>query len=164
MLYLLANFHLLFATGGSFMAYSVRFNFLDSMGRIKGRSFHNTNALIADVITQVGVLAPLADAIIEGGLNNVIITQKNDDDAFAATAGSDIDNGMTLTLETTAPSNYGMRIPMPIDALKLSGGVVDTANAALLLFLAEFDAAKTWRVNLDNPVPFVSIVKGTVDK
>lgn len=146
------------------MAYSVRFNFVDAMGRIKGRSFHNNNALIADVITQVGVLAPLINAIIEGGLVNVIITQKNSAAAFAADAGSDVDNGMTLTLETTAPSNYGMRVPMPIDALKLAGGVVDTANAALLLFLAEFDAAKTWRVNLDNPVPYVSIVKGTVDK
>lgn len=146
------------------MAFTVRFNFLDSMGRTKGRSFHNTQAAIADVLTDVAVLAPLLNAIVEGGLQDIVITQKSDASAFAADAGSDIDNGMTLTLDTTATSNYGMRIPMPIDALKLAGGVIDTANAALLSFLAEFDALKTWRVNLDNPVSYVGIVKGTVDK
>lgn len=146
------------------MAFTVQFSLLDDMGRLVRRSFHNTQATIALVLTDVAVLAPLWDAISDGGLKEVQIRTKDDGDAFVPVAGSNIDNGMTLTVLGGNSNNYAMKIPMPIAALKLSGGVVDTSNAALLLFLAEFAVGKNWRVNLDNPQDVVSITKGVIDK
>lgn len=146
------------------MSFDVRFNLIDGMNRVIGRTFSNNRATVAEVLTDVAVLWPLLAVITKGGLQEVIIHQVSQATQGAADATSNKDTGMTLTLDTTGVKDYGMRIPMPEEALKLAGGAVDTSNAGLLAFLAEFDAAKPWKVNLANPVSYVSIVKGTIDK
>ncbi|MCK4793469.1 MAG: hypothetical protein KAV87_57605 [Desulfobacteraceae bacterium] len=146
------------------MAFDVRFKLTDGMGRVISRTWSNNSALIADVLADVVILWPLWKAITKGGLEEIIIHQVSQAVTEVADAVSNRDTGMVITLKTSGVDDYGMRLPMPIEALKLAGGAVDTANAALLAFLAEFDVAKNWRVNLANPVSFVSIVKGTIDK
>ncbi len=146
------------------MSFDIRFNLVDGMQRIISRTFSNDRTLISDVLADVAILWPLWDAITKGGLSEIIIHQVSQATTGASDAEANRDTGMTLTLNTTGVNDYGMRIPMPIEALKLPGGAVDTGNAALLAFLAEFSAANHWKVNLANPVSFVSIVKGTIDK
>lgn len=146
------------------MAFNVRFEFVDDHGRKTFRTWVNSNALIADVITQVGVLAPLLNAVIEGGLVKVSMTQTNVADAFAAGATASIDDNASIRVLAGDGFNYDFDLPMINPALVLAGGAINTDDAGIIALFAEFALAKTWHINLRNPTDIVAVMSGTLDK
>jgi len=146
------------------MAFTVKFNFTDALERKTSRSFHSTRALIADVIADVAVFAPLWNAVSEGGLQDVVITQTSEAAAFAASAGSNIDENASLKVLGADGFNYDFDLAMPIQVLRLIGGGIDLANIDLLALIAQFQGANAWRVNLRNPTQINTLVAGVLDK
>ncbi len=146
------------------MAFNVRFKFVDDHGRNTFRTYHNTQATIALVLTQVGVLAPVIDAAIEGGLTDVLISQVSTADAFAQAVDANIDTNGSLKVLAGDGFNYDFNVPMILPSLVLAGGVLDTDNVLLTNLVAEFASGKTWRINLRNPTDITEITGGSLDK
>lgn len=146
------------------MAFDVRFDFLDAYNRVTTRTWHNTNALVADVLTDVGVLAGLINAISDGGLSGVTITQKSSAAAFAAVAGSSIDSNASVKVLAGDGYHYDVNIPMPIAGIINPDSTVDLTAAGVTAFFAEFASGDTWRINLRAPTDIVTLVSGVLDK
>lgn len=146
------------------MAFEVTFNLLDEFNRRTTRRYGNTSPLIADVLTDVGVHATALDLVTEGGLESVNITQRSTATTFAATTPSNIDENASLQVLAGDTFKYDFNLPMPIAALRLDGGIIDTGNANLLAYIALFNAAGKWRINTRVPTDIVSIIKGVLDK
>lgn len=146
----------------------VTFNFIDDMQRKTQRSWVNANALIADVLTDVGTLAPLLDAVTEGGLQsvNISLPQPDTAEAFAAQNTSNIDDNASLTVSAADGRNYPFDLPMPVNALKQNGGTINVANSDLLALMAAFDGqtGNNWRINRYNPTVITGVISGKVDK
>ena len=142
---------------------SVRFNLLDSNGRDTSRTWHNTQAAIADVLTDAGVLAALLAAITDLQIVSAVITFTDPSVATAGNAPSNIDAGVTVQVLGADGFRYPVNIPDMPEA-KISSGAVSTTDADLVAFFDEFAAGGTWRVNLRNPTAVASIIKATLDK
>lgn len=149
------------------MAFDVTFQMYDELNRETTKRFHNTNALIADVLTDVAAMSPLLAAVIQGGLSGVIITQSSTGGAFSPSAEeSNIDEGMRIAVRGGDNERYSVGIPMPRNDLRQAGGVINVADPDLVAFLAEFDglAGNNWRINLKNPTTIATVLSGTLDK
>lgn len=146
------------------MAFTVRFNITDEFGRKTSRSWHNTEATIAGVLADVATMGPLLDAVTQGGLTGVNIQLGDKTTTFAAETPSNIDENASIKVTGGDGFVYDFDLPMPIAALRLGGGAIDTANAALVSFFAEFLTGDAWRVNLRNPTDIVTVDSGTLDK
>lgn len=145
------------------MSFRVRFNFRDSRARSTSRTFVNNQALIATVITDVGVLAPLWNTITDLELVDVVITQVNTDDAFAGAATSNVDENTSVKVQGADNRVYDVDLPDLPDA-KHPIAALDITDADVVAFFDEFDAASHWRVNLNNPTDITAILSGLLDK
>lgn len=146
------------------MAFDVRFEFFDIAETVTTRTYVNTNALVADVLTQAAVLAPLFDTVIMGGLNKVILTQIDTSDAFVALADSNVDKNASIKVTGGDGFNYPFDLPMIKQALVLPGRAIDTADAGIVALFAEFAVGKTWRINRRFPTDIVTVVDGELDR
>ncbi|HJZ04935.1 MAG TPA: hypothetical protein VJ327_03650 [Patescibacteria group bacterium] len=145
------------------MALPVTFTFRDSLARKTTRTWVSVGTTIAAALADVAVLAPLVDAISQGGLQKVTITAEDTGDAFAADAGSNVDENASITVLAADGRNYDLDLPMPITALRLAGGSIDTANADFIAFIAAFGVAANWRLNVFAPTAIVSVEKALLD-
>jgi len=147
------------------MAANVKFNFLDSHGRSTSRSFHNVEALVADIIADVGELAALWAPLTDLQLVNAIMTFSTTTGAFAGAVGSNMDDNVSVQVLAGDGFKYDVDLPAVPDA-KISGGVVALTDQDLIDFIAEFagGAGNAWRVNLRNPTTIASVIKATLDK
>lgn len=143
---------------------TVRFNLVDEFGRKTTRTWFNDEPLVAAVLSDVAIFAPLLDAVTQGGLTGIVITFSDAADAFVATSPSNIDENASLQVAAGDARNYDFDLPMPIAALRLGGGVIDVSNAALISFIGQFLLADAWRININNPTDIVSLTSGTLDK
>lgn len=149
------------------MAFNVTFTLNDSMNRVTTKTWFNTNVLIADVLTDIAALSPLLQAVIQGGLLSVIISQTSTGGAFTPSAEeSNIDEGARIKVIGGDANNYSFALPMPRSDLRQAGGSLNVSDPDLVAFLAEFDglAGNNWRINLKNPTTIATVVSGTVDK
>ncbi len=146
------------------MAFNVRFEFVDDHGRKTHRTWNNSNALIADVLTQIGVIAPLFNAVIEGGLSKLTISQNSVAAAFAADATANVDDNASMKVIGGDGFAYDFDLPMINPGLVLAGGAINTSDAGIIALFSEFDVAKTWHINLRNPTDIVSLLSGELDK
>lgn len=148
------------------MAFEVTFRFIDDMGRSTRRTYHNVGATVADVLTDVGVLAPLLDSAIEGGLSGVVIKTEDATDAFASDVGSNIDTNASVKVTGADGRNYDFDLPMPVAALRLAGGNFNSGSALWTDVATEFNGAggNNWRINLNNPTAIVATIGGEIDK
>jgi len=145
------------------MAFDVRFNFLDSRGRSTSRSFHNTNALVADVVTQIGVLMTLWDAITDLQFLYATIMNKDTAAAFAGAAISNVDENTSCKVIAGDGKVYDVNLCDVPDSFH-PGESLDMTDLAVSNFFAEFAVGKTWRLNLNNPTEIVTLVSGQLDK
>jgi len=142
----------------------VLFNLLDSNGRETTRSWFNTQAAIADVLTDAATLAGLLAAITDLAIISCVVTFTDPSVAEAGAAVSNIDEGVTVQVLGADGYKYPVNIPDVPDA-KVSGGAMSTTDADLVAFFNEFDPSTgTWRVNLRNPVGVTQILRATLDK
>lgn len=149
------------------MAFEVTFQMYDELNRETTKRFYNANTLIADVLTDVAALSPLLQAIIQGGLSGVIISQASTGGAFSPSAEeSNIDEGMRIAVRGGDTHRYSVGIPMPRNDLRQAGGVINVADPDVVAFFAEFDgtAGNNWRINLNNPTTIATVLSGTLDK
>ena len=148
------------------MAFDVRFQFVDVYNRPTFRTWGNSNALIDDVLTDVTAIAALFNAVIEGGLVSVTITQKSTNGAFAADAATNVDDNASIKVLAGDGYNYDYNLPMPIAALINPDGTVDLTNAALIALTDVFGggAGENWTINVRNPTTIASLVSGVLDK
>lgn len=143
---------------------NVRFNIVDEFGRRTSRTWFNDEPLLADVLTDVGILAPLLEAVTQGGLTGIVITLADVAETFAATTPSNVDENASIKVVGGDARNYDFDLPMPTAVLRLAGGSIDVANAALVSFLDQFLLADAWRINLSAPVDIASVTSGKLDK
>ena len=146
------------------MAFDVRFVFEDEKKTQTTRTYGNTNATIALVLTQVAVLAPLFDTVIMGGLVKVVITTSDAADTFVSLADSNVDKNASIKVLGGDGRNYDFDLPMIKSALVLPGRAIDTADAGIVALFAEFATGKTWRINGATPTFIAEVVDGTLDK
>lgn len=142
---------------------SVKFNFRDSRGRPTSRTLFNTQATVADVITDVGTLAALWNPLTDLAFEGVNISFIDPSSAFAGTPPSNIDENVSVQVTGADGYKYDLDLPDVPDA-KTPGEAMSIADADLLAFVAAFQGAGTWRVNLRNPVQITQILKATLDK
>lgn len=145
------------------MAFDVQFRIVDDYNRVTTRTWQNNQALVATVLTDVAVLAPLLEAIIEGGLERVVITQRSTATAFAAEAASNVDENGSIKVIGGDTFAYDFDLPMPYDTMKNPDGTLDLTLAAVTAFFAEF-LTGNFRINLRNPTTIATLVSGVLDK
>lgn len=145
------------------MPFRVRFNFMDSRARKTSRTYHNTSTLIADCITDVGVLAALWDTITEVALMDVVMTQVDDTDAFSGAAISNVDENTSVKALGADGRTYDVDMPdMPDSYHPIAA--LDITNADVVAWFDEFGVASNWRLNLSNPTAVTLILSGLLDK
>lgn len=163
---LLADFNFLASlkTGkGIFvMASEVRFNFLDSRGRTTSRTVVHTSDVIATILADVAVLAPLWDALTDLELVDVIVSKRDNTDAFAGAAVSNIDENVSVQVLKANGYKADFNLPDMPDSFT-PGGVIDPTALPITDFFAEFAAGNNWRLNIQNPQAISSVIKGVLD-
>jgi len=145
------------------MALPVTFTFRDSLSRKTTRTWVSTATTLAGALADVTALAPLINAISDGGLQKVTISAEDTAEAFAAAAGSNVDENASITVLAADGRNYDLDLPMPITALRLAGGSIDTANPDFVAFIDAFGVAEAWRLNVFAPTAIISVEKALLD-
>lgn len=140
------------------------FNFIDGFNRQTQRSWWSTSTLLVDALTDIAALASAINALSDGGLDGVVITNVDTSEDFAAVAGSNVDDNASIQVLGGDGYKYDFNLPMPITALFNADGTVDTSNAALATLMGLFATGDNWRINLRNPTDIDSVVGGTLDK
>lgn len=147
------------------MAFDVTFNFVDAFNRKTTRTWNNTNALIASVLTDVTAFVALYDAIGQGGVQSVLITQRSTADAIPAEGTTSVDENVSCQVIGGDGFQYDFNLPMPLKGtIILSDGSLDTSEAGVIAFFDEFLVGDNWRINLRNPTDIVTLVGGQLDK
>lgn len=142
---------------------SVKFNFRDSRGRPTSRTLFNVGATIAAVLTDVGTLAALWNPLTDLAFEGVNVSFVDPSSAFAGTPPSNIDENVSVQVTGADGYKYDLDLPDVPDA-KTPGEAMSISDADLLAFVAAFQGAGNWRVNLRNPVQITQILKATLDK
>jgi len=145
------------------MTFRCKFNFRDSRARTTSRTFVNTQALIADVLTDIGTLAALWDVITDVQLIDVVITQVDTSEAFAGAATSNVDENTSVKVQGADNRIYDVDLPDLPDALHPIAAL-DITNVGITNFFDEFAVGQNWRVNLNNPTDITAILSGLLDK
>jgi len=143
------------------MTLPVTFTFVDSLARKTTRTWTTTSVTIVDALTDATALAALLDAVTEGGLQEITITRKDTAAAFAFSAGPNIDENASVKVPAADGRDYDFDLPMPIAALRLAGGAIDTANANFIALFDAFGVASAWRINNFTPTA-ISLVRSAL--
>jgi hypothetical protein len=146
------------------MALPVQFRWLDIHGRVKRQTLTSTATTLAAALTDVTAFVALFDAVSDGGLQSVSISQTDDSDAFVAAAGSNIDVNGSLLVQGDDGFKYDLNLPMILASLVTGGGAIDIGDAALVSFTNQFLTGGAWRVNNRFPTFITSVISGQLDK
>lgn len=146
------------------MPFDVKFRFIDEKNGFKDKTYHNTSALLADVLTDITALAALFDAVMLAGLEYVVISQRSAAEANAPEAGSNVDANASVQVLGADGYKYDFDLLTPNPALINSDRTLDTTDAAVIALFAAFGAGDSWRINLRHPTSIASVIGGTLDK
>ncbi len=142
----------------------VQYRWLDIHGRVKRQTLTTTATTIAAALTNVTAFVALFDAISDGGLQSVSVAVQNDDDTYAAAAGSNIDVNGSLKVQGDDGFKYDLNVPMILASLVTGGGAINIGDAALVSFTDQFLTGGVWRVNNRFPTFITSVISGQLDK
>lgn len=142
----------------------VQFRWLDTYGRVKRQTLTTTAATIAAALTNITAFIALFDAVSDGGLQSVSVSVQNDDDKYAAAAGSNIDVNGSLKVQGDDGFKYDLNLPMILSSLVTGGGAINISDAALVSFTNQFLTGGVWRVNNRFPTFITSVISGQLDK
>ncbi len=146
------------------MALAVQYGWLDGYSRLRRQTLTTTSTTIAAALTDVTAFVALWDAVSNGGLQQVSISTRDNADAFAAVAGSNIDVNASLRVQGADGFKYDLDLPMIIDSLVNSGGSIIIGDAALVAWTNQFLVGGKWRVNNRFPTEITSVISGELDK
>ena len=142
---------------------TVKFNFRDSRGRPTSRSLGHSGVVIADILTDVGTLAGLWNPLTDLALEGVSVSFTDIGAAFAGTPPSNVDENVSVQVSGVDGYKYDLDLPDVPDA-KTPSEQMSIADTDLVAFIAQFQGANPWRVNLRNPTQVATIIKATLDK
>jgi hypothetical protein len=145
------------------MAANVKFNFRDSRSRPKSFSYHNTQAAVADVITDIGTFASLYNPLTDLALVSAVINFTDISASFAGATVSNVDEAVSLKVQGGDGYNYGLKL-LDVPDAKTVGEAMSMGDADLLAWTALFAGGGTWRVNLRHPTTISALISGTLDK
>lgn len=136
----------------------------DSMGRTTNRVYGLTEATtVGTAATDAAALAALVDAASELGINKVTLLWNCDVTPTAATAGSNVDEGGTVSgWLNTYIKKGSLKVPAPLAAARNADGTLDLAQAALAALLADF-ITTTGHASISDGETVASWIKGVVD-
>lgn len=143
---------------------AVQFAWLDGFGRIKRQTLTTTAATIALALTEVATFIALFTPTSDAGLVQVSISTKDNTDAYAAVAGSNVDVNASLQVVGADGFNYDLNIPMIKDAFVTGGGAIVISDAVIVAHTDQFLVAGDWRVNNRFPTAITSVSSGQLDK
>lgn len=142
----------------------VQFRWLDIHGRVKRQTLTTTSTTLAAALTDVTAFVALFDAVSDGGLQSISVSVQNDDDTYAAAAGSNIDVNGSLKVQGDDGFKYDLNLPMILSSLVTGGGAINIGDAALVSFTDQFLTGGKWRVNNRFPTFITSVISGQLDK
>ncbi len=142
----------------------IQFRWLDIHGRVKRQTLTTTSATLAAALADVTAFVALFDAVSDGGLQSISVSVQNDDDTYAAAAGSNIDVNGSLKVQGDDGFKYDLNLPMILSSLVTGGGAINIGDAALVSFTDQFLTGGKWRVNNRFPTFITSVISGQLDK
>jgi len=142
----------------------VLFSWTDGYGRIRQQTLTTTETTIAGALTEIALFVAKWDAISDGGLTQVSISQRDTSDAFAAVAGSNVDVNASLQVQGADGFKYDLNVPMINDTFVTGGGAIIIGDAAVVAFTDQFLVAGKWRMNNRFPTDITSVISGQLDK
>lgn len=146
------------------MSLPVTFSWLDAQGRNRRQTLTTTSTTIADALTDVAAFVALQTPVSDGGLTEVTISTKDNGDAYAAVAGSNVDVNASFQVQGNDGFKYDLDLPMIKDTMLAGGGNVDLTDLAIIAWYGQFETGGKWRVNNRFPTFITSVIKATLDK
>ncbi len=146
------------------MGANLQITLQDSKGRTTKRSIgFETEALLADYLTNVTAYCAALDAITDLALIKTVLAIDVTGDEFAGEAGSNVDVGGKFSgwLDTSPPRKASLGLPGLKDALSDSDGSIPDA-AAVATYLDLFESAG--ENNLSHGQQVTAWVKGVLDR
>lgn len=146
------------------MGANLQITLQDSHGRTTKRSIgFETEALLADYLTNVTAFCAALDAITDLELIKTVLAIDITGDEFAGVAGSNVDIGGKFSgwLDTTPPRKASLGLPGIKTALVDADGSIPDADA-VATYLNLFEAAA--ENNLSHGQQVTAWVKGTLDR
>lgn len=133
----------------------------DSFGRTTSKRIEHTSEVLSAVQSSMGVLAPLLAAITDLELVDVTYSFKDNSEAFAGAATSNIDTGATFRVDLTAGGQAAHKIPGFPLAKVVTGGSIPVDDSDVVAYFAQFEAGNPWRISDGESIS--AVVQGLLD-
>lgn len=145
------------------MSSTVVLSFLDSRGRGKTRTIVHTSDVLAVVIADLAILAPLWNPITDLEFTHATISNRDSAAAFAGAAISNVDENVSASVLQGNGFKADFNLPDMPDSFT-PGGTIDPADASIVAFFDKFLVGDVWRIGVQNPQDIVSVISGVLDK
>lgn len=143
------------------MAWEVTFTIDDAWDGVKQKTFGLNSADYTEAATDAVAVQTALDGIIEGGIKKRVLKEVTNVGGSPA-AGSNIDEGLTLTYTTNTSGKTGtVKIPTPDKSVTVVAGtrVVDGTTTEM----AAFTAALVAHCTISDGEPVVALKSGRLD-
>lgn len=144
------------------MAFLATLTLVDAMNRNTSKELECEATVLATALTDIDdYLVDLA-TVSDLGLTKINYSEKDVADAYAATAGSNVDTGATFRLLLSDGNIIAYKIPGFKQSLADGAGNIDPADADVAAYFDNFEAAGAFTVGRLRTV--VTVLSGEMDK
>lgn len=144
------------------MPFSATVTLTDSLNRITSKRYETETEVLATAQSAVADLITDLEAVTDLGVVEVTYSLKDDTEASAAAAGSNIDSGATFRARLDNGKVAALKVPgFPISKVS-SGGSIDVSDADVVAYFANFETAGAFTVNEGNVIS--ELLSGQFDK
>lgn len=142
------------------MAVDLTFTLKDAYSRQAKRGFEGIAATLADASTDATALMTDFNAISDAGVVKQTFSTETVINQSAQT-GANRDVGGTLHCRLNNGKLYGLKIPMIKASMVNADGTIKLSDAAIVAFVANFEASGQYRVSEGNYI--VAVEYGELD-
>jgi hypothetical protein len=143
------------------MPFSATVRLIDSLNREKSKTYEMETDVLATAQTAMALLITDLEAVTDLGVVSVSYVFKDDSEASAAAAGSNVDEGGTFRLRLNNGKIASYKIPgFPI-AKAASGGNIDVSDVDVAAYFANFEPAGSFTLSEGNTVS--DVLTGSMD-
>lgn len=144
------------------MPFTATITLTDSLNRITSKRYETETDVLATAQAAVASLVTDLEAVTDLGVVDVTYTFKDDTEASAAGAGSNIDSGATFRARLSSGKVAALKIPgFPIAKVS-PGGSIDVTDSDVEAYFDNFEAAGAFTVSEGDTVS--ELLSGTFDK
>lgn len=113
----------------------------DDYNRLTRKKLECTTDVLADAETEVGAYLTSLAGVTDLGVDLVTYSSKDTGDAFALTAGANVDTGATMRGRVASGEIVTVKIPGFKASLVGANGQIDPEDVTVAAFLAHYEAA-----------------------